>query len=165
MAEQSLSPEERYKEPLEKLVSFGRFNILDATVDGLRNLNPGKRALRDIFLNESDNKDKRLELKQRLKQWHELLSNSDDVEAMINTAQQEVESAQELLNKNVKTGLDATRDLEESYRTVALFFKNAKQDKIKNLTLMNASMEQLSNMDMDQFRNAVGRNSSGLMAP
>ncbi len=156
MAEQSLSPEERYKEPLEKLVSFGRFNILDATVDGLRNLNPGKRALRDIFLNESDNKDKRLELKQRLKQWHELLSNSDDVEAMINTAQQEVESAQELLNKNVKTGLDATRDLEESYRTVALFFKNAKQDKIKNLTLMNASMEQLSNMDMDQFRNAVG---------
>ncbi len=156
MAEQqALTPEERYKEPLEKLVTFGRFNILDATVDGLRNLNPTKRALRDIFLNEADNKDKRRELKERLKKWHELLSGSEDVEQMIGAAQEEVDNSQKLLNVNVKKGLEETRELEEAYRTVALFFKNAQTDKIKNLTLMNASMEQISNPDMEQFRDAV----------
>ena len=156
MAEQEIqSPEERYQEPLEKLVKYGRFNILDATVDGLKNLNPSKRALRDIFINESSNKEKRLELKERLKKWHELLSNAEDVEKMIETAQKEVEESQGLLNTNVKKGLEETRELERSYRTMALFFKNSKTDKIKNLTLLNASMEQLSNPDMDQFRGAV----------
>jgi len=155
MSNQAISPDERYKEPLEKLVTFGRFNILDATVDGLRNMNPSKRALRDIFLGESDNKEKRKELKERLKQWHELLSGAEDVEKMIETAQTEVEDAQNLLNENVKKGLDETRDLEQAYRTVASFFKNAKIDKIKNITILNASMEQLANQDMDQFRSAV----------
>lgn len=51
--------------------------------------------------------------------------------------------------------LEETKDLEKAYRTMDLFFRNAKQDKIKNITIMNASLEQLANPDFEQFRNAI----------
>lgn len=153
--ENALTPEQRYKEPLEKLVKFGKFNILGATVDGLKNMNPSNRALRDIFLTEDGNQQKRKELKNRLKKWYELLSNSEDIEGMLNTAEEKLNKNKELLSKNVKTGLDATRKLEESYRTMQLFFKNTGMEKIKNLTILNASLDQVSNKDFDQFRKAV----------
>lgn len=153
--EQQLSPEERYKEPLDKLVKYGKFTIMDATVEGLKNMNPAKRALRDIFLTEAENKDKRKQLKERLKKWHTLLSKSGNLEEMVTTAQEEVNKSEELLNKNIKTALDETKELEKAYRTMNLFFKNAGVEKIKNLTILNAGLKDLSNPDFEQFRTAV----------
>ena len=147
--------EEQYKEVLEKLVKFGKFSILDSTVEGLRNMNPSKRALRDIFLTEEGNKQKRLDLKERLKEWKELLSSNESIEDMIDKAQVKLDQSKELLNKNVKKALEDTKDLERAYRAMNLFFKNSRTDRINNLTILNASMKDLSNLDNDQFRNAV----------
>lgn len=150
-----LSPQERYKEPLEKLVKFGKFTILDATVEGLKELNPTKPARRDIFLKEADNKEKRKQLKERLKTWRTLIAEEESIDKIIEKSQEEVAKAEALLNKNVQIALQETRDLEQAYRSLNLFFKNAQIDKIRNLTILNASLEDLSNLDNDQFRNAV----------
>lgn len=154
--EEKLTPELRYKEPLEKLVKFGKFSIMDATVKDLKTLNPDQRARRNIFLTDAGNKEARRQLKERLKKWHALLSESGDLEEMISKAQQEVDQSQELLKKNLKNALKETRDLEKAYRAMDAFFKNANIEKIKNLTILNASLEQLANPDFDQFRAAVG---------
>jgi hypothetical protein len=51
--------------------------------------------------------------------------------------------------------LDTTRNLETSYRSVALFFKNAGSDKLKNISFMNAEPEQLKDLDDTRFIDAV----------
>jgi hypothetical protein len=59
------------------------------------------------------------------------------------------------LNKNLKNALEATRDLERTYRSVNNFYKNTDQDKAKGVYVMNAGMEQLSDLDNTVFIDAV----------
>ncbi|MCO6487421.1 MAG: hypothetical protein J5I98_03335 [Phaeodactylibacter sp.] len=152
MAEELKPVEEIYKEKLDTLAKYGKFNMVAKTVDDTKRLDPRKKAERQIFLTDKKKKDKRLELKNRLKAWIELLSNHDTVGEMQKKAQEEGRKAEALLNKNIQKALEETRLLEQSYRSIVLFFKNAKHDKIRNLTILNASMDQLSDPNLDQFR-------------
>ena len=45
--------------------------------------------------------------------------------------------------------------MEKSYRTVMLFYKNTDSDKIKNISIVNASMEQLTDLDNSFFIDAI----------
>jgi len=47
--------------------------------------------------------------------------------------------------------LDETRELEKSYRAVALFFKNTDLPAVKNVSIVNAELEQLSDLDNTRF--------------
>lgn len=152
MGEEQKTLEEKYKEKLDTLSKYGKFNILAKTVDDIKRLDPLKKAERQIFLTDKNKKSNRQELKKRLNAWVELLSSHDTVGEMQKKAQEESKKAEDLINKNINTALEATRLLEQSYRSIFLFFKNAKQEKIKNLTLLNASMDQLSDPNLDQFR-------------
>ena len=51
--------------------------------------------------------------------------------------------------------MDTTKDLESSYRSVALFYKNAEGDKLKNVNIINAEMDQVSDLDTAQMYNLV----------
>lgn len=152
-AEQANTPEERLKEPLEGLVRYGRFNMIKATVDGAKSMDPGNKALRNIFLQDADKHDRRAELKQRLLEWKTLLSDSEGIEQALGKAEEKAQEAEKLLNVNLNTALEATKDLEQAYRSVALFFKNAELDKIKNITFLNADIDQLS--QEEEFPKAV----------
>ncbi len=151
--QQARSPEERFKEPLEGLVKYGRFNMVKATVDGAKAMDPSNKALRNIFLGDDDKADRRTALKDRLIQWKELLSGADDIEGALAKAQEKAEEAEKLLNRNLKTALEDTKKLEQAYRSVALFFKNSEQDKIKNITFLNASTDQLE--EEEEFAKSV----------
>jgi hypothetical protein len=74
---------------------------------------------------------------------------------MIEKAEGKAKSAESTLKMNLKRALDSTGDLERSYRSVALFFKNTEADKLKNITFMNASLEQLKDLDNPLFFDAV----------
>jgi len=147
--------EEKYKEVLETLAKYGKYNIVAKTVEDARRLDPKKGAARKIFMTDKKKQAKRVELRQRLAAWVDLLESSESISEMQNKAQEEEGKLKELLNKNIATALQETRKLEQSYRSLNLFFKNAGQDKIKNLTILNASMEQLADPDLDQFRTEI----------
>lgn len=155
MSNEQQSPEVRYKEPLELLAKYGKFNMIAKTVDDAKRMNPAKRAERDIFLKDRKKREKRQELKTRLEAWKELLASCESVSEMQQKAAEKAAAAKQLLNENVGKALEATRHLEQSYSSLNLFFKNAKQEKIKNLTLLNASLEQLADPKLDQFRSEI----------
>lgn len=47
----------------------------------------------------------------------------------------------------MKKVLHAIRDLEQSYRSVHLFFANIGESVFKNVTFLNACLDQLTNLD------------------
>jgi Type VI secretion system, TssC, VipB len=137
------------------LVKYGGFGIVETTIDGAQNLNPEKKARKKIFLTEDSKKEERSALKQRLENIIDLLSSSDSVAALVENAQSKADNAQTMLNKNLKNALEATRELERTYRSVNNFYKNTDQDKAKGVYIMNAGMEQLSDLDNTVFIDAV----------
>jgi hypothetical protein len=137
------------------LVKYGGFAIVETTVDGTQNLNPEKKARKKIFLTENDKKAERNKLKKRLSLIMDLLSSSENVAGLIESAQQKADSAQTLLNKNILKSLDETRELEQSYRAVNYFFKNTGTEKVKNVYFMNAAKDQLTDLDNTIFIDAV----------
>ncbi|HTE27507.1 DUF5458 family protein [Flavitalea sp.] len=137
------------------LIKYGGFAIVETTIDGAQNLNPEKKARKKIFLSEESKKEERSALKQRLVNITSLLSDSDSVAELVENAQAKADNAQTLLNKNLKNALEATRELERTYRSVNNFYKNTDQDKAKGVYIMNAGMEQLSDLDNTVFIDAV----------
>ena len=143
------------EEAASALIKYGGFSIIETTIDGAQNLNPEKKARKKIFLSEDSKKDERTALSKRLALISELLQSSDSVSDLIVKSQEKADAAQALLTKNLKKTLDATRNLERSYRSVNNFYKNTDQDKLKNVQIMNASMEQLTDLDNTVFIDAV----------
>ena len=58
---------------------------------------------------------------------------------------------EDLLNKNLNKVLARTRELETAYRSVALFYRNTESQKVKNITIVNAEMDQLTDLDNPLF--------------
>ncbi|MBS1948751.1 MAG: DUF5458 family protein [Bacteroidetes bacterium] len=154
-AEKEKVQELSLEQGLSSLTKYGSFGIIETTIDGAQNLNPEKKARKKIFLSEDSKKEERAALKKRFELILDLLSSSDSVVSLIENAQSKSDTAQALLNKNLKNALEATRDLERSYRSVNNFYKNSDQDKAKNVYIMNASMEQLADLDNTVFIDAV----------
>ncbi|HNP47546.1 MAG TPA: DUF5458 family protein [Bacteroidia bacterium] len=153
--ERVANPAQVIEESANKLAKFGGFDILEAVIDGVQNLNPERKARKKIFLTESDKKQERESIKKSLQLWADLLSESDSISSAVDQAQQKSDAAAALLKKNLLKAVEATRNLERSYRSVALFYKNTESDKLKNITIMNADPEQLKDLDNPRFIDAV----------
>lgn len=140
---------------IDRLKEFGGFSFLENIIDGYSNLNPNRKARRNIFLTDEQWEAERKALVRRLGVWLELLRNNDSAEKMRDKAKETAIKAEELLNGNLKAALARTHDLEKAYRTVALFYKNTENDKVKNITIVNASMEQLRDLDNTVFADYI----------
>lgn len=136
---------------LSKLVKAGGFDFLEAVVDGADSMNPTRKAKRSIFLTDAGKKTQRAELKKKMHMWIDLLSENDTVAAMADKAAEKAGTAEQLLKTNLKKTLDATRELEQSYRSVHLFYKNTESTKLKNVVIMNAPLSELTNLDEPRF--------------
>jgi len=136
---------------LDKLSKVGGFDLLEATIDGLQNLNPERKARKQIFLTDDEKKGEREELKLKLNQWIEALESGESVSDTIEKSAEKLQAIEENLNKNLLNVLESTRELEQAYRTVHLFYKNTEQDKLKNVVLMNATIDQLKELDNPRF--------------
>jgi hypothetical protein len=133
------------------LNEYGGFAFLENVIDGLSNLNPSRKARKNIFLNDAQWENERSNLTNKLDLWLDLLKGNNAVESMIEVANAKATSADLTLNKNLKHALNVTRELETSYRSVALFYKNTESDKIKNVTILNADISQLKDLDNTLF--------------
>ena len=139
----------------QALLKVGGFDLLETTIDGASNLNPEKKARKKIFLSEANKKTDRQQLKKRLALWHSLLSEADTVADAVEKGGQRVEATQQQLTANLKTAVEATHELEQAYRSVALFFRNTDQDEVKNVSILNADKDQLQDLDNTTFVDAV----------
>jgi len=144
------------QENLDKLARVGGFDLLEATVDGLQNLNPERKARKQIFLTGDEKKKEREELKKKIQLWIDVLEDSDSVSSMVEKSTEKLQAAEENLNKNIAVALETTKELEQAYRSVNLFYQNTEADKLKNVVMMNASMDQIKDLDNPRFIDYVG---------
>jgi hypothetical protein len=147
------TPQETFtlQQNLDKLARVGGFDLLEATVDGLQNLNPERKARKQIFLTGDEKKKEREELKKKIQLWIDVLEQSDSVSAMVDKSTEKLQAAEENLNKNIAVALETTKELEQAYRSVNLFYQNTEADKLKNVVMLNASMDQIKDLDNPRF--------------
>jgi len=137
------------------LAKFGGFDLLEASIEGAQNLNPDRKARRNIFLTEANKKSERDKLRKSLQIWEQVLSASTALPDMVNYCTEHAEQADKVLTANLAEAVEATRELEQSYRNVALFFKNTESDKIKNVAFINVELDQLKDLDNTRFIDAI----------
>jgi hypothetical protein len=132
---------------LKGLEKYGSFDLLESAIDNVQNLNPERKARKKIFLEETAKKEERAQLEKTLNLWLEILGSAEDLHDMVNTSQTKSEHATQVYKSNIKAALKETAELEKSYRTVALFYKNTESTKIKNVSFINVELDQLKDLD------------------
>ncbi|MFN0030961.1 MAG: type VI secretion system contractile sheath protein TssC [Flavobacteriales bacterium] len=149
------NPSKALDESVKGLAKVGGFGLIEATVDGAQNLNPERKARKKIFVTESAHKKERENLKKTLQLWMDTITQANSVPDMIEKCQQKADAAERTLKKNQLKALEATRNLEGSWRALNLFYKNTEETKLKNVAIMNASADQLKDLDNPIFHDAV----------
>ncbi|MCS3870649.1 hypothetical protein J3D55_003565 [Chryseobacterium ginsenosidimutans] len=140
---------------IEKLARYGSFDLLETSIENVQNINPDRKARRKIFLTEKGKEKERETLKKTLELWASVISKSDSLSDMVAHCEEQRKSAEVLLSKNLSKAVEATRELEGNYRTVAMFYKNTESDKVKNVTVVNADLEQLKDLDNTRFIDTI----------
>lgn len=138
-------------EAINKLAKFGGFNFLESAVTGIASMNPERAARKKVFLNDNDKKDSRDALKSTINLWLDLLSSSNSIPEMLDKAKEKAESASTLLSENQLQAVETVKELERSYRNVMLFYKNTEEEKLTNITIVNAAPEQITDLDNSRF--------------
>lgn len=122
------------------------------TLVGLSVFNPAKKDARHKFLTRPQFEKSRKLMGQRLKLWHKMLSSSEDVDDLRNTAVLEAQALEENISSNMVTICEEIRPLEMSYRNIQQFFANSSPsgDPV-NAHFSNVTMEELIDPDGDAF--------------
>lgn len=139
----------------DKLKAFGGFTFLESIIDGMSNMSPTRKARRNIFLTDEQWAGERKLLANRLKVWIDLLKSGEDAVNMRDKAKEQAQQVEDTLNTNLLAALERTRELESAYRSLALFYRNTEIDKVKNISIMNADLEQLRDLDNTLFIDRV----------
>ncbi|MBQ0155197.1 MAG: DUF5458 family protein [Bacteroidales bacterium] len=133
------------------LARYGGFAFLENVIDGVQNMNPERKARKKMFLVEEQKKGERRDLAGKIDLWIDMLSNSKNISEMLEKCESKISTVGTLLAKNQLAAVEAVRDLEASYRAIQLFYKNTEETKLTNVSVMNASMEQLTDLDNSRF--------------
>ncbi len=155
-AEKDVKEQLSLADSIGKLARVGGIDLLETAIDGLQNLNPERKARKQIFLTGDEKRKEREELKKKIQLWLDILEDTDSVAAMVDKSSAKLSAAEDNLNKNIGLALKATRQLEQSYRSVNLFYQNTESDKLKNVVLLNAAPEQIQDLDNPRFIEYVG---------
>lgn len=142
-------------EGFDKLAKFGGFDLLEASIENVQNMNPDRKARRQIFLGDTNKQEERNTLKKTLELWLGILKNNSNLTDMVAESEDKSKVAEKTLTKNLVTAIKETEELEKAYRTIALFYKNTEQDKVKNVSIINAELEQLTDLDNTRFIDTI----------
>lgn len=136
---------------LDSFLQYGGFDLLEGAIEGVQNLNPERKARKNIFLSENAKKAERKELKTVLKLWADSLKQADNLIDLVEECEKKSAEAEQTLKSNLAIAVNESKELEESYRTLQLFFKNTEESKVKNISIMNAELDQLKDLDNSRF--------------
>lgn len=136
---------------VDTLARYGGFNFLESVVDGVAAMNPERTARKVAFLNDDDRKSARKTLMNNIDLWIDLLESTDSVSQMLEKVNEKTDEVSTSLAKNQLVALDTVRNMEQSYRNVMVFYKNTESDKLTNVSIVNASREQITDLDNSRF--------------
>lgn len=142
------NPAELLQKSLSGLDKFGGFQLLKGLIKGVENMDPRRKAIKNVFLNDSAYEDARNRLKNELSLWVEILeSGGKDPMEIVDSCKEECQKAERNLSENLFCIHDEIRNLETTYRSLDAFFANAGQGKVDCITLMNVNREELGDHD------------------
>lgn len=84
-----------------------------------------------------------------------MLEENSTIDEMLSACNAEVNEVSNLLATNQLAATETVKELERAYREVKSFYDNTGQDKITNISIMNASIEQVTDLDNPIFIDAV----------
>lgn len=149
------NPAQQLKTGLENLEGNGGFDLLEMAFAGVENMNPERKARKRIFLSEAAYEGDRDKLKKTLQLWAAVLGSTENISEMVGASETNIAVAEKTFKSNMAKAIEETKDLERSYRSMSLFFKNTESSKLKNISVMNADLEQLKDLDDTRFIDAV----------
>jgi hypothetical protein len=141
--------QEKGKDVSKLLSQFGGFNAIRGFMPDADNMNPARKAAKDVFLKDKRFKEKRENLAREISRWLELL-NQEGVEGAtgyVEECKKEEEKFTGVLKQGITDALYATQNLERSYRELDSFFKTCGTDKVKNLRIINVLKEDIADAD------------------
>ena len=148
--EASVNPAEQLQTGLKGLDKFGGFQLIKGLIKGAENLDPRRKAVKNIFLTESTYEETRKKVKNEIDMWIEILENGDsDPMTIIDMCNERCEKAKENLSTNLFNIHEEIHALEVTYRTLDSFFANAGQSKVDCVTLMNVDKSELESYDSE----------------
>ena len=143
------NPAELLQSSISGLDKFGGFQLLKGLIKGVENMDPRRKAVKNIFLSDSAYSDARKRLTNELSLWIEILEKGGDPMEIIESCKAECEKAEENLKNNLFNVHEEIKNLEVTYRALDSFFANAGQGKIDCITLMNINKEELGDNDSE----------------
>ena len=144
------NPAELLQKSLSGLDKFGGFQLLKGLIKGVENMDPRRKAIKNVFLNDSAYEDARNRLKNELSLWVEILeSGGKDPMEIVDSCKEECQKAERNLSENLFCIHDEIRNLETTYRSLDAFFANAGQGKVDCITIMNVNKEELGDHDSE----------------
>lgn len=146
------NPAELLQSSISGLDKFGGFQLLKGLIKGVENMDPRRKAVKNIFLSDSAYTDSRKRLANELALWIEILERGGDPMDIIDSCKAECEKAEENLKNNLFAIHDEVKNLEVAYRALDSFFANAGQGKVDCITLMNINKEELGDNDSEDTK-------------
>jgi len=143
------NPAELLQTSIGGLDKFGGFQLLKGLIKGVENMDPRRKAVKNIFLSDSAYTDARKRLTNELSLWIDILEKGGDPTEIIESCKAECEKAEKNLKNNLFSIHDEIKNLEVTYRALDSFFANAGQGKIDCITLMNVNKDELGDNDSD----------------
>ena len=138
------------QDSLGGLDKFGSFQLLKGLIKGVENMDPRRKAVKNIFLSDSAYTDARKKLKNELALWVSILENEEtDPMEIIEGCKAKCEKAEQNLKSNLFNIHEEIKKLEITYRSLDSFFANAGQGKIDCITLMNVNKDELESHDSE----------------
>lgn len=144
------NPAELLQNSLLGLDKFGGFQLLKGLIKGIENMDPRRKAIKNVFLNDDAYEDERKRLRNEISLWIEILESGDkDPMKIMESCKDKCQKAEISLRTNLEEIHKELRNLETTYRSLDAFFANAGQGKVDCITLMNVNKEELGDYDSE----------------
>ena len=143
------------KEVNELLRQFGGFSAIKGIIPTAEDMNPTKKAIKDAFLKDNRKAAKRKALATELEAWLNIL-NEDKTSAtdLVDSCKAQEDKHLQVLTQGITDALDASKNLERSYRALDMFFKNAGAEKVDKLKVINVAKDAITDTD-SSFKSQV----------
>lgn len=120
------NPAELLQGSISGLDKFGGFQLLKGLIKGVENMDPRRRAVKNIFLSDAAYGEARRKLKNELELWVSILGQGGaDPMEIIEECKAKLAKTETNLKNNLFTIHDEVRKLETTYRALDSFFANA----------------------------------------
>jgi hypothetical protein len=155
VAQNQQGQQQSKKEVTELLKQFGGFSAVKGIIPTAEDMNPTKKAIKDSFLKDSRKAGKRKALATELEAWLSIL-NEDKTSAtdLVDSCKAQEEKHLKVLTQGITDALDASKNLERSYRALDMFFKNAGAEKVDKLKVINVAKDAITDTD-SSFKDQV----------